>query len=161
MSAEYNSRSDQSWFLSRSDFWTYRWCLLRMNQSFRHYWNGISEYPLKRIVNFKGLSVRPSIGYPLKSLVNQLFLGLLGQVHRALTFRQLAHLYLLDEHRKHFSWWVPLLNSEFPQLHITQCGLFDLWSVNSQPQPVHWYVFVSNIIHPGSVQISSGTSLFA
>ena len=27
---------------------------------------GSSEYPLKRIYNFKGLSVRPSIGYPLK-----------------------------------------------------------------------------------------------
>jgi hypothetical protein len=27
---------------------------------------GVSEYPLKRILNFKGLSVRPSIRYPLK-----------------------------------------------------------------------------------------------
>lgn len=27
---------------------------------------GVSEYPLKRIYNFKGLSVRPSHRYPLK-----------------------------------------------------------------------------------------------
>jgi hypothetical protein len=27
---------------------------------------GLSEYPLKRILNFKGLSVRPSIGYPIQ-----------------------------------------------------------------------------------------------
>ena len=30
---------------------------------------GLSEYPLKRIYNFKGLSVRPSIGYPLQMWV--------------------------------------------------------------------------------------------
>ena len=29
---------------------------------------GVSEYPLKRIYNFKGLSVRPSERYPLRGV---------------------------------------------------------------------------------------------
>ena len=35
-------------------------------QAFRNC-KGLSEYPLKRILNFKGLSVRPSIGYPFET----------------------------------------------------------------------------------------------
>ena len=34
-------------------------------------WKGLSEYPLKPILNFKGLSVRPSIGYPLKQILGK------------------------------------------------------------------------------------------
>jgi hypothetical protein len=36
-----------------------------VNNRFEIFRMGVSEYPLKRNYNFKGLSVRPSIGYPL------------------------------------------------------------------------------------------------
>ena len=38
---------------------------------------GLSEYPLKRIGNFKGLSVRLSIGYPCNRLLDNRFKALI------------------------------------------------------------------------------------
>jgi hypothetical protein len=92
---------------------------------------------------------------------------LAGQLHRARAFPQRAHLYLLEAHRVHIFGSSPnfvFITSEFPQSHITHRGKFVLLLVNSQPQLVHWYVSVrevmSTMIDPAFVQISSGMFWF-